>query len=341
MSKAKVTKVAGAVAKADGATHSGQHRTLNSLRGLAEAKQGVKRVDTYRVVPTVLQIEPGFNVRVGSDPELREHINSIKQTIRDYITRGDSENRHCELIPSDIIPDLIIRVTEDGDLFLVDGHCRTTAIRELIEEGFVIDYVGVKATTEDRKGRVMIMLRSAQAKNLAPIEKAKAFVELADEGMGFHEIARSMGNIVTPQRVEQLVLLGRSPEGVRRLIEDKKVTADSALEVIRKHRDNPEEAERILMGLVNGRQGNSDRPVGKGETRVSIPKKTQEGIFKALVSESKVLTKQIKALETEGDEGWEEEMVNVTLPAGIVKQILEQQARQASKSQEQDPSEAG
>lgn len=337
MAKSKVTKVAGAVAKATGAAP--QHRNLNSLRGLAEAKLGVKRADTYRVVPTVLQIEPGFNVRVGNDPELREHINSIKQSIREHITRDDPDNRHCELIPSDLIPDLIIRVTDEGDMFLVDGHCRTTAIRELIEEGFVIDYVGVKATTEDRKGRVMIMLRSAQGKNLAPIERAKGFVELADEGMGFHEIARFMGNI-TPQRVEQLVLLGRAPEGVRRLIEDKKVTADSALEVIRKHRETPEEAERILTELVSGKQGSSDRPVGKGETRVSIPKKAQEGIFKALVSESKGLAKQIKALESKGAEGWEEELVNVNLPAGVVKEILERQARQAGKVEEASEGEA-
>ena len=325
----KVTKVAGAVAK----VAKGQHRSINNLRGLAEAKMGVKRADTFRVEPLVLQIEPNFNVRVAGDPELRAHIDSIKATIRDYITRHDPENRHCELIPSDIIPDLIVRVTEEGEIFLVDGHCRTTAIRELIEEGFVIEFVGVKSTAEDRKGRIMIMVRSSQGKDLAPIEKAKAFVELADEGMSFHEIARAMPNTVTPQRVEQLVLLGRAPQSVIRLVEEKRVTADSALEVVRKHRDNPAEAERILLELVNGKE-EGDRPVGKGETRVSIPKKAQEGIYAAVVSESKTLNKQIKALEISGEEGWEEKMVNVTLPAGLVKQLLDQQARKAGKAEE-------
>lgn len=334
MAKANVTKVAGAAAKAAGAV---QHRTINNLRGLAEAKMGVKRVDSFRVDPRILQVERGFNVRVGSDPELRAHIDSIKNTIREFIIRDNAGNRHCELIPSDIIPDLIVRVTVEGEMFLVDGHCRTTAIRELIEEGFTIEYIGVKSTVEDHIGRVMIMLRSSQAKNLAPIEKAKGFVTLADEGMGFHEISRFMGSSITPQRVEQLVLLGRAPEAIRHLIEEKKVTADSALEVIRKHRENPAEAERILVELVSGKQGSSGRPVGKGETRISIPKRTQEGIFKALVSESKGLVKQIKALESKGDEGWEDEMVNVTLPAGVVKQILDQQARQASKTAEQEP----
>lgn len=307
--------------------HVLHHRTLNSLRGLAAAQRGVKRSDTYRMEPLLLQVEPDFNKRILSDPELRDHIDSIKQSIRDAITKDDPENRFIEKIPSDIIPDLIVRVTETGEVFLVDGHCRTCAIRELIEEGFIIQYVGVTSTGADRIGRTVIMLRTAQGKELAPIEKAMGYLEMADEGLSFPQISRMLGGKkVSPQRVEQLVLLARAPLRVRQLVEEKKLTADSAIEVLRKFRDNPAEAERILVATVEHKAGNGDRPVGKGLIRPSMPKKAQEGIFKAIVSESKVLTKQIKALETTGGDGWEEELVNVTLPAGVVKQILEQQA---------------
>lgn len=299
--------------------------TVATLRGLAaEGDRGVRRVDAYRVNPRILELEEGFNVRVGMDrdPDLRAHVDSFKQVIRDYITKDDPDNRVCKGGLTDVIPALIVRVTEDGRILIVEGHSRTIAIRELIAEGFDIQEVDVDVTKADAADRSVIMVRSSQAKGLAPIEKAIAFVRMADEfGWSFPKIAQECGGEakVTTQRVEQLVLLGRAPTEIHDMVIDRKVTADSAIEVIRKYRENPQEAVRVLQELVAGK---GERRVGKGEVRVSIPRKAQDAMFDA-VKRNVGLSKQVQDLADQ--DGWEEIELQVSLPAGVVKQLLELQ----------------
>ena len=302
------------------------NRTIGTLRGLAgTADAGVRRVDAYRADPRVLEIEEGFNVRVKDDPELRQHIDSIKASIVAYLTREDPDNRVSEGGLLDVFPAIQVRVTEEGNILVVDGHCRTTAIRELLAEGWDIREIDLDPTKADPADRVVLMVRSSLGKSLLPIEKAEAFVRLVDNfGWTFPKIARNCGGVTT-QRVEQLVLLGHAPQDIRDMVIARKVTADTAIEIVRKHREDPQEAVRFLENLVASKGA---RPVGKAQTQLAIPRKVQQTVFQALHAGSKSLAKQISDLE--GQDGWEALEVQVSLPAGLVQQLLDLQNKDAA-----------
>jgi len=292
-------------------------RTIATIRGLAETpNSGVRRINGYRVHPTVLQIEEGFNVRVSSDPDLRVHINSIKESITAYLTFENPKNKTSQGGLLDVFPALKIRVTNDGTLFIVDGHCRITAIRELIAEGWDIQGIDIDASKLSAAERVASMGRSALGKGLRPIEKARLYVSLADTfGWSFPAIAQHCGG--TPQRVEQLVLLGRAPTEIQAMVENRNLTADSAIEMIRKHREHPEDATKFLTDLVASK---GTRPVGKGQIQVTIPRKVQQHVYEAISARSGALAKQLEAIE--GTDGWEDAEMEIKLPAGVVQQLL-------------------
>ncbi len=307
-------------------------RTIATLRGLASTPDaGVRRVDGYRVHPTVLQIEEDFNVRVMDDPELRTHIDAIKLSITAYLTAEDPSNRVSKGGLLDVFPAIVVRVTSDGDIYVVDGHCRTTAIRELIAEGWDIQEIDVGASKLEEAERTALMVRSSLSKGLLPIEKAHAFVRLVDNfGWSFPTIAQHCGGI-TPQRVEQLVLLGHASPQIQAMVESRKLTADSAIEVIRKHRENPQEAIKVLTDLVASKGA---RPVGKGHIQVTIPRKVQQNVYEAITARSGAIAKQLEAIE--GTDGWEDVEMEVKLPARVVQQLLALHVKTNSKNTQGD-----
>ena len=301
-------------------------RTIATLRGLAATTDaGVRRVDAYRVHPTILQIEEDFNVRIADDPELRAHIDAFKLSIVTYLTNEDPGNRVSKGGLLDVFPALVVRVTTDGDILVVEGHSRTVAMRELIAEDWDIQEVDVTATKLEAAERTALMVRSSLGKSLLPIEKARAFVRLVDNfGWSFPTIAQHCGGI-TPQRVEQLVLLGHASAEIQTLVENRQVTADSAIEVIRKHRETPDEATKVLTALV-ANKGN--RPVGKGQIQVTIPRKIQQHVYEAIRASSGSIAKQLEAIE--GTDGWEDVEMEVKLPARVVQQLLALHAKKTS-----------
>lgn len=304
--------------------------TLTSFRGLAaQPESGVKRYDSFRVNPLILQVEEGFNLRLVGDEEGRLHVESIKSSIRLFITRNDPANRVWEGSLKEVFPALVVRLTEDGEILVVDGEHRLVAIRELIaDEGFDIHYVDVEASKADAADRVVMMMRSSESRHLTPIDRSDGLVRLADDfGWNFPKIAEHVG--MTTQRVEQLILLGRAHEDIQKAVRSKLITADSAIEIIRAHRAKPEEGVAVVAALVKAKIANSEaRPVGKGQTRASIPRKAQDAVFSAFAKSNRELGEKIDALGNQ--ENWEEIQVDVKLPAGIVKLLLEIQAKNGS-----------
>lgn len=302
-----------------------------TLRGMSNLDIGVHRKDSFQADPLLLHVEEGFNKRIVAEG-LREHIDSIKEAIKAHITRNDPEERKADATLEDVIGTLVIYVN-DGVLKLVDGHCRATAIRELIAEGWIIELVRIYETKTNHAGRVALMLRTGSARELRPIERAMAFVELADDGLSFPDISRVIGGKVTPQRVEQLVLLGRAPESVRSAVIAGDMTADRAIEILRKHREDPSGAASEVEGLVQA--NDSNKPVGRSNAvkskSIAVPAQAAQGIYGALAKDASALNKAIQKIEASGKEDWAEEPVTVHLPAGIVKELLERHAKEQER----------
>lgn len=305
-----------------------QPRTKSSLRGLAEVTKFVKRRDRYSVDPLHIQIKEGFNIRDFTGPATREHIDQFKHSIREYLTRNDPENRMSEDGLADVIPELIIRIEPDGEISLVDGQHRLTAIRELIEEeGFTIKLVEVKASAEDEAGLTLIQLRTAQTKPHSPLEKGRGYLRLMEDPVrkrSYGDIAKEVGT--TAQRVEQLILLARGPAAVTDMVQAGDVTADAAIEVLRQHRDAPAEAARVLNAHVAANTGT--KPVGRNQTSLAIPKKLQATIYESVTSRTAELNRTLSALVKKGGD-WEDELVAVQLPAGVIQQLLDKQKKQS------------
>ena len=199
-----------------------------SLRALP-----TKRSNLFFIDPKNIHIEPGFNLR-RDDPEVRKHIASIKEQIRTYITTKDSNNRVWDGDLKDVIDALHVRI--DGDkVFVVDGHCRLTAINELYSEGFDIKSLAIVGHDFTPSERVLFMMRAALGKPLTTAELALGFETLVDgQGMSIEDATEAYG-AVDLERAQQLLLLGRASHGIHELIVDNKVDAEVCIQVLQDH----------------------------------------------------------------------------------------------------------
>lgn len=291
-----------------------QSKVSTSVRAMSEEKgddKRVKRNNTYLADPRLLFILEGYNVRRTEQQRSREQIEALKGVLRDFIAKSAHEKSPLNLKP--VVGEIGVFLNKDLQLQVWDGYHRTTAIMELIAEGYEIPWVPIDERPADDRAVLVAMLRSGMSLNHTPLEKAIGYARLADEqGMRATDIADEVGT--TPQRVEQLLLLGRADSEIHDLVADNKLSADAAIELIRKHREAAlEEIKKAVSG--GGR-------VGKGITRMAMPKKTQDGVFTAVRSSAADLERQLGEHRAKAGDNWKSEMVAVSLPAEIVAELL-------------------
>lgn len=254
-------------------------------------------------------------------PESRANIDSIKETVRALITKGNPDNRYWNEGFLSIFPEIRTFVNKDDKFQVFDGYHRTIALHELMAEGFDIQFVHIDARQMEDAEVVLSMVRSSLGLKHTPLEKAIAYKRLADDyGMSFTEISTQSGE-VTPQRVEQLLLLGRADKAVHDLVAQKKITADGAIEILRKHRNEPEEALKAIISVVENKNGSA--PAGRLHTRRTISKVSQDKMYEAVGSSADKLNQKIKAMQEKDGEEWETKPVSLELPAVVVAEILE------------------
>lgn len=193
-----------------------------SMKSLAESKaDGVKKQTQFQVEPAKVKREKGFNVRgaLFISPELREHIDSFKQTLRS----------------GGVIPPLAVRVESD-EVYVVDGHTRLTAIEELIAEGFEIPWISVFEFKGSDADRTAYMLTSSKGMALTPLEFGHGYLRLSRFGWSNEQIADRSGRSVA--NVEQLLLLAQANMDVQMMVARDKVPAHLAVELLRSHGAN-------------------------------------------------------------------------------------------------------
>ena len=188
---------------------------MASLKQLAS--QGVvKKTDLYRIRPQDLKVEAGFNLRLEGQ-ELEDHITSIFTSI---MNGGD-------------VPPIEVRVDEDDNIIVIDGHCRRRAYLKAIEAGCSIEWIDVLQFKGNDADRVAKMITSGQGKPLSPLETALGYKRLCKFGWDLDRIAKTHGR--TKSHVEQLVVLAHANSDVQQLVAEGAVSAHTAIEVVRKH----------------------------------------------------------------------------------------------------------
>lgn len=258
-----------------------------TLKKLA-ADGGVKKADLYRAKPRDILVEKGFNLRLPGD-ELEQHIEGICTSILSGMT----------------VPPIEVRVDDKGRMLIVDGHCRHAAYLRAIERGAEIEYIDVVPFKGNDADRVAKMIASSQGKALAPLEAALGYKRLVAFGWDAAKIAASTGK--TDSYIYSLLMLANANTDVQKLVGEGRVSANVAIDVIRKH---GEKAGEYLMAMLGPGDGGPQRITKKALSGPTLPRKvvaqvvtSVENLAARLGQKSGAQIESILALEPEARAG--------------------------------------
>lgn len=236
-----------------------------SLKVLAtRPDEAVKKTDLFKVRPSVLVEESGFNLRDYTDPGVIAHIESFA----DSYTNGR------------YVPPLLVRVDDNERVVVVEGHCRRRGALLAIERGADVAYLEAVQFRGNNAERVEVMLRSAEGLKLPPLAVALGYLRLLRMGHTNAMIAEAVGK--TPQRVEQMLILATANVDVHDLVRSGQVTADAAIEAARQHREKAGEYLQAMLGAAKG----------QGKTKVT------RGVMRGPSLPPKVLTTVIGSVKS-------------------------------------------
>lgn len=239
-----------------------------SLKSMAEDKSlpGVSKVTSFRVDPRIIEVEPGFNLRIEG-PELDAHITGLKEAIKSGA----------------VLPPIELRV-EGGRTILIDGHCRHRATMELIAEGEEILDMEARHFRGNDAERVAHMLGSANGKHLTPLEKSHGYQRLLKFGWTVEKIAQRDGK--TAQWVRDCVVLVDANTDVQQMVASGEVATKVAIKAVKQHGS---EAGKELGKLV-------EKAKASGATRVTAKTVSGGVLERRAIERNKVLDEAIEAI---------------------------------------------
>lgn len=180
-------------------------------------KDGVLlRGDIHRARLDDLKVEPGFNLR-AEGPDLDAHVEAIAAHILD----GGQ------------LPPLEVRVADNGDILVVDGHCRRRGYLLARERGAPIDLVNVLPFRGNDADRVARIISSAAGRPLTQLETAMGYKRLSAFNLTPEQIGAKFSK--TRQHVDQLLILANANHDVHQLVASGAVSATVAIDAVRKH----------------------------------------------------------------------------------------------------------
>lgn len=184
-----------------------------SLKVLAERKtEGVGKSTNFNVDPRLIKIQPGFNAR-PIDPE---HVASLKLAHQSGA----------------VFPPLFVRVA-NGDIILVDGEHRLTALMQRIADGEDIKSVACIEFKGTDAERILLMVNSASNKPLTPLQAGTQYRLLLNMGWSGQDIANKVGKSIT--HVNQAIELASSNSDVQTMVTNNEVAAHVALAAVKEH----------------------------------------------------------------------------------------------------------
>ena len=200
--------------------------------------QALRRVDMYQYDPRKIEVEPGYNVR-AFDAANDEDDAQLKESIR----------------ASGVRTPLTIRSKRD-QVYVVAGHRRLAAVKELIAEGVEIKAVPclpeAKGTTDE--DRVLDLIRSNQGKPLTSMQRAEVIKRLLNFGWDEMEIATKIG--CSRGHVNDMLTLASAERDVRQMVHDGEIAATTAIRAIRQEGDDAGAmlAEAVSVAKASGKK---------------------------------------------------------------------------------------
>ena len=204
----------------------------------------IHRVDMYQFDPARIEVEPGYNIRAFNSAADEDDA-ALKESIRASGVR---------------IP---LTIRTKGDLvFVVAGHRRLAAVKELIAEGEEIRAVPclpeAKGTTE--ADRQLDLIRSNQGKPLTPMQRAEVIKRLVGFGWDEAEIATKIG--CSRSHVADMLTLSGAEQDVRQMVQSGEIAATTAVRAIKQEGDG---AGAMLADAVTAAKANGKKKVSASQ----------------------------------------------------------------------------
>ena len=200
---------------------------MASLKDMAVSRSALLNFN-----PLEINIQPGLNARDLTSPDTRVHIDYLKASIYQV----------------GFLPSHPLEIFSVGDeVFVGAGHCRLTAVKELIAEGFEIPTV--PCVPEGRGvndvDRLLRQSTSNSGKALTMLEEGQLVKRALTFGLSIADVARRIGK--SQSCVAQLLDFQSAPAEVHQLVREGRVSATFAAETVREHAT---EATTILKDAV-------------------------------------------------------------------------------------------
>ena len=219
--------------------------TKSGLKSFSEGRRDILAIDPRKIV-----VEQGFNGRDFDMAENQDHIESLKESIRE---RG-------------VLEPLTVRLKDGNQVMLVGGECRLRAVLMLIQEGEKI--LTVPCQSEDRntssEQRIVEQVTRNSGKPFTPLETARLVQRLIHYGWGQGQIAKKLGK--TASYVSHLLSVEGLPEAAKQMVRQGEVSAAQALSIVRSEGES--EGVAVLQDAVQESRS-------RGKTARATPKRVK------------------------------------------------------------------
>lgn len=176
----------------------------------------IKRADAMKVRYSSIVIQDAFNLR-----ELDSESEAGIEALTDYILAGGP------------LPPLEVVAMPDGSgVEVVDGHRRHEAYGRAIARGAPIEWISVIGFSGNEIERQARIYTSNEGVKLRPMEAARGFKRFRGMGLDSDEIATVVHCSRT--HVENYLVLADAERQVQDLVRQGKVSAEVAIEAVRK-----------------------------------------------------------------------------------------------------------
>lgn len=222
---------------------------IEEVKGIkARMKElGNSSSDLWKIKVDTIHELPNFNMRLDS-PDYTAHIEYLKNSID----------------KNDYFPDApvtcILAKGPDGDktIYMIDGHSRLRAVRELKAEGRrVVDVLPGIMKMDARVSDLLAVSyhQNNGRKKYTPLETALVALRMRElDNLEDFQISERLG--ITLPYTRDLLNLAKGPADIRAMVQDGKVTASVAIETMRKRK---EDAERVLKEAVARKEAEAKR----------------------------------------------------------------------------------
>ncbi len=181
-----------------------------SLDKLHRSKvEGVRKGNLFYAYPHKVHEMEGFNPRDYSREAVQQHIRNLANAFK--------AGEHVEPITVRVI---------DGEIYVVEGHCRRRAMMLAIEEGADLGMQPLIEFKGDDTDAQKKILTSQMGEKLTKLELAEMYQRMVNRGKTLAEVGEIVGK--TAEHVRQTLDIHTLPDEIKQLIHEGTVSSDLA-----------------------------------------------------------------------------------------------------------------